>query len=139
MEPERSVTAAMTVYLPDMKLHLNWKLSPELSIMGAVLHAIYQAILYVSWRVQHSRGVVILSDSLNSILSLQSRRPNNYAFLIFKIQELVIDLNRNFTFMIQYIPAHRNIEDNELADLGAKASHNSNYITPSPLSGRDFT
>ena len=48
MEPERSVTAAMTVYLPDMKLHLNWKLSPELSIMGAVLHAIYQAILYVS-------------------------------------------------------------------------------------------
>ena len=51
----------------------------------------------------------------------------------------MIDLNRSFPFRIQYIPAHRNIEGNELADLGAKAAHNSNYITPSPLSGRDFT
>ena len=49
----------------------------------------------------------------------------------------MLELNSRFPVLIQYIPGHKNIEGNELADLAAKAGHRLEEVTEAPICRED--
>ena len=62
---------------------------------------------------------------------IHSLTPKNYASIVFKIQKKIMNIvNSGKELSIHFIPAHRNIEGNEMADLAAKAAHNNSSIMP---------
>ena len=48
--------------------------------------------------------------------------------MIFEIQQLVLFIQHFVTVLLQFVPGHRSIEGNELADLAAKAAHGNEII-----------
>ena len=136
-EPNLSASAAMIIMKETDTIMQNWKLSPLLSILGAELHAIHEALSYVSHNIINANGIVIYTDSQSSIALIANRYPKTYINLIYKIQKLILSLNSRFLTVIQYIPGHKDIRGNETADLAAKAGHNLSHITDSHLSVPD--
>ena len=57
--------------------------------------------------------------------------------MIFKIQQLMLELNSRYPVVIQYVPGHKGIEGNETADLVAKAGHNLEIYTDTPVGRND--
>lgn len=122
-EPEVSVTAAVVVKKLDTTEYFNWKLPVTMTILGAELYAIKQALDYINSMECVVPGVVIYSDSMSSIQILSNRTPNNYMNFVFPIQETLLQVNKKKPVIIQFVPAHKDIEGNELADLAANAAH----------------
>ena len=56
---------------------------------------------------------------------------------IYNIQSLLLSLQSRFPVIIQYIPSHRGIAGNELADHVAKTGHDIEEITEAPLPKQD--
>lgn len=136
-DDDKSVSAAVIVVDNNNKVTMNWKLSPLLSIMSAEIFAIYKALEYLRYYVFGVSGVVIFSDSQSGIHLLQNKRPKTNIHMVYKIQSLLIELNRRYPTKIQFIPGHKNIEGNELADLAANAGHNLVNDTESPICKSD--
>ena len=84
-------------------------------------------------------GLVIYTDSLSSILALQNPINSSCMFLCFKIHELIQNLKTKCTVKIQFIPSHKSIKGNDIADEAAKEGHNNNVTLGSPLTMEDYS
>ena len=98
----------------------NGRLPNKLSIYTAEMIAIIKAM---EWIINKNiTNTVIFSDSLSSIMSIQSARSSR-PDLLSRFQELQdIIHNKNLNLIIEWVPAHINIKGNELADKYAKKS-----------------
>jgi len=101
----------------------NWKLHPEVSILSCELFAIAQAALVIRDRNAGDQGAVVYTDSLSSLNLLASRRPSSHLPLVFQIHQILHFLRARLPVVIQFVPGHKNIRGNEMADLAAKAGH----------------
>lgn len=132
--PVRSAAAAFCILENKINIIQKFRISPLADIMGAELFSILKALEYVQRNVRVSKGVVIYSDSLSSIKVLKNRKCHTYSEVVYNIQKLVVSLNSSFPVKIQYIPGHKNIKGNEMADSLAKEAHNNDQLNPIRLS-----
>ena len=137
--PEIGSAAGMVIYLENTTIMKNYKLPSEVSIMGCELYAIKQALIFIRDNVStmQNQSFVIFSDSLSGIMSIKNRDPNGQRHLIYDIHELILNLSNFCVIKIQFIPGHKNIEGNELADLAAGAAHSNDSIEECHISKPD--
>jgi len=115
------------VVIPERRTTYNYKLQPKNCILFAEIFAISKAIEYT--KVNNINEFVIFSDSLSSIALIGNRRLNSFKHLVHNIQrELLRIKNEGGRAMIQWVPAHRGIPGNELADKAAKQAGSSNAV-----------
>ncbi|MCG8034496.1 MAG: reverse transcriptase-like protein [Candidatus Thiodiazotropha taylori] len=114
---KQATGCAFTV--PELNFSQKFKLDKHLTVYTAELIAILKALEWI--QNQKPESVVILTDSLSSIQSINSGSSNtrqdilqNILLQIHKILKLGINLN------IDWIPSHCNVQGNELADSLAK-------------------
>ena len=126
--PHFSSAAALIIFLPNLTLMKKYKLPNEVEIMGCELFAIKLALQFILSNHQNlsNSKYVIYTDSLSGISSLSNRHPKNEVRIIYEIQDLLFVLNDLTQVIIQFIPGHKNIKGNELADLAANAGHANN-------------
>ena len=129
--PNESVSAALVVMEEDNTLMQNWKLQGDMIIMEAELYAILKALEYIETTMPGPS--VIYSGSQSGLGLILNSKPSSARGMIMVIQDKLAQINKLDPAMIQFIPGHRNIHGNELADMCAKAAH-ANDITPA-LSG----
>ena len=117
-EPLVSVSAALEI--PSSRFADSWKLDPSTAVLGAELFAITQALLWARANLASTGQLVILTDSLNSVALLSSRRPSSYLCEVFRAQRLLLLLNSTCAAVrVQFVPSHRSIPGNEAADRAA--------------------
>lgn len=136
-QPETSTAAAIVLVSENNTLMLNWRLAEGCSIFVAELFAIWQALVYATKNITTSKGIVVYTDSLSSVITLQSNNSKTHLSLTYKIYNCIQQLQTKYPVRIQYIPAHKEIEGNELADLAAKAGHMNSVSLLSPTVRED--
>ena len=123
-EPDVSCGAAVIVQRGDTTEMLNFRLSPDTSIMGCELHAISEALDYIKTFDGPQTNFIIYTDSMSSIQLLKEQKNRSYLYYAFKIyQQIAKILSSGANVKLQFIPGHKNIEGNELADLVANSAH----------------
>lgn len=111
---------AAAVVIPSLQCEYVERLTDKASIYTAELIAIKKAMCWIV--DNNSSKNVILSDSLSSLVSLQSRNSKSRPDLINDIVKLYNEgWNRNLQVTIAWCPAHIGITGNELADRAAKS------------------
>lgn len=96
---------------------MKYHLPPVCSIFTAELYAIYEAIKYTIFN-NIGYNTIIITDSLSSIQAIQQPYSSNYI-----VQDIQQELNRvgpQIKFL--WVPSHKGIYGNELADQYAKES-----------------
>ena len=135
-EPEVAVGAAAVVMGGDVVG--KWRLSGDCSVFESEMYAIYRAVKW--WCDVGEERAVIFTDSLSCIESLKNRRQNNNYYK-YQILREIQRANRNEDcLIIEWLPAHRGIVGNELADQAAKDATNLEVTTNTVLhyrSGRN--
>ena len=122
------VGAAMVV--ETFGIAFSWRLNSKHSIVAAELYAIYESL---NWALQNVQGpIVIFTDSLSSIYLIRGKQ-NSYQLLVNKIKSKLYEMDRKRELKIQYIPAHKGLQGNELADILAKEACSYPDITPLEL------
>ena len=105
--------------VPELGLKYGYKLDKNLTVYATEMVAILKTL---EW-IKHHRPdhVVILTDSLSSIQSIDSgksrTRPDLLAKLLINISEII---NLDINLYIDWCPSHCDISGNELADIKAK-------------------
>lgn len=125
-DPKSGLTGfAFTI--PELKISIKERTSDHLTVFTVELLAILTAL---QWIEQNKIGkVVICSDSLSSLMSLQSLSSNNRLDIVYEMYEIMFRLQHIKTeIIIMWIPAHRGIEGNEAADALAKQALNHDRI-----------
>jgi ribonuclease HI len=121
------------VYIPEVKLNRSVRLTDKLSVYTAELYAINESLDWVienlnSNVLANNRDVVIFSDSLSSLVSLEGRKSKTRPNLV---NQIILKYNKisNNKVTIAWIPSHVNINGNEVADSLAKQAlqHDSIY------------
>ena len=138
--PEVGSSAGLIIKLDNNTIMKNYKLPPEMSIMGCELYAIIQALSFIRNNVSNiiKNDFVIHSDSLSGILAILNREPDNQRHLIYEIHDLIYNLSFSCNILkIQFVPGHKDIQGNELADLAANAAHSNELIESVNISKQD--
>ena len=105
--------AAFTI--PQLKVDGFAKLSNHISIYSAELTAIYISLEWLLTNPTHCcSNILIASDSLSGLQSLQTGKSAQKPNLINSIIENITRIDRNFTFL--WIPSHIGIPGNEYVD-----------------------
>ena len=138
ISPDISCSAAVIAKTNNTTVMTNFRLPPETEIMGCELFAIKQALLYIKEeyfdKSIYVDKVAIYTDSLSSIQTIKNPCPRNYINLIFNIHNMLSTMIDKINIVIQFIPGHKNIKGNEMADLAANAAHSNDNILDIPLS-----
>ena len=133
-----SCSAAVIIKTDSDTVMYNYRLPPETEILGCELFAIKQALLYIKEEYFDKSisvdRIAIYSDSLSSIKIIKNPCPRNYIYLVFSIHKLLKTMMDIINIVIQFIPGHKNIQGNEMADLAANAAHCNETILAVPLS-----
>ena len=131
-------TVGSAIYVDDLSATFSWKLDSQHTIVIAELFAIYQAIIFAH-RHLREQNLVIFSDSLSALLMIKYYEHNRLNILInLIIQELYSFSIQNIDIVIQWIPSHRGIIGNNIADQVAKEACSYNITTYLPLVFSDF-
>ncbi|KAF2348964.1 Ribonuclease H domain [Trinorchestia longiramus] len=131
-EPTCSSSAAVVV--PSKGVMLNWKLRSQKQVIECELHAIHEALSWISENSAPSDKYVISTDSLSSLYLIRSTKPKYYIPLVYNIQNKLINIISSHCIRLQFIPGHRGVSGNEAADSTAKAVHLLRYRTLTPYS-----
>lgn len=117
---KNDTNSGIGIFLEEDNITYNAKISKEIAIKNIELLAILEAIK-ITEKVENN-SIIIFTDSKSACLSLINDNKNKtYENLIKKkITEI-----ENKKFYIQYIPSHKGIKGNEIADEVAKDSQNS--------------
>ena len=106
-------------------LSKSWKLSKQSSIKNAELHAILQAMKLV-YKLSNTnilsnleKPIWIFSDSIKAINEIQNLTNHIFARQIRKLAKRLFE--SNYQVILQWIPSHSKITENEIADKTAKA------------------
>ena len=131
-----STSAAMAIPIID---HVSsWRISPHISILGAELFAMLQALKWIFKNKNVIKAAVILTDSMSGIQLLKKRNPKTYLHQVFKLQQLVLIISDELPIRIQFIPGHKDIKGNEIADGAAKTAHELELVTKVPLAREEM-
>ena len=108
------------LYIPQSQHVETWKLDSRHSILVAELYAIMQALLWIL-RDQVDRSYVVFTDSLSALMLLLAPKKKSHK----RITSLIIELferfsNLNKQVVLQWIPSHKGITDNEKVDALAR-------------------
>lgn len=108
-----------SVYVPNMGRSLKHRLPPIASIFTAEAWAILQAIGLAE--DLKSLNTVIFSDSLSVLKAIASQKHKENCFIIHQIKHRLYRLeDAGFRITLCWVPAHKGITGNELADQAAK-------------------
>ena len=112
----------------------KYRLPKNCSILTAEVYAIYRSILYIK-NHQHSKFVIFI-DSQSAINFIKNNK-NKHAMQI-RVHKLINKI-KNKTIIFEWIPSHRGIKGNELADTAARDAIKDNYIVRLPLNTDEFS
>ena len=112
-----------SLVVPSINVQQNFKLHPDVSILTAELYGIERALIWLEDK--NNFNYVICTDSLTSLVLINSRQLRSYREQIFNIQERLQACNQQRRVQLQWIPAHRGIPGNGEADRQAKQSKES--------------
>lgn len=105
--------------IPEINYTNRFKLNKNITIFSAELTAIIEALKWI--KENKPQKVVILTDSLSAIQTLQVKQCNSRPDLILQILELIDQVIKNETILnIDWCPSHCNIAGNDKADEAAK-------------------
>ena len=108
------------------------------SILTAELFAIYQAALFAQKHLKN-QNTVIFSDSLSALTVINNYSNNSLNFLVNLIVNLIYHSSHDgVDIVLQWIPSHRGIVGNNIADLIAKEACSYNTTTSLPLIYKDY-
>ena len=117
-----SVSAAF--YVPCLNKSVGWLMSPNHTILGAELFAMYKALEFsLSTNEIRKTNLVILSDSMSGLHLIRDGRCPSYKQMVYKIQILIEQKKRLSKVSFQWVKSHSNIRGNEIADKVAGMSH----------------
>ena len=115
----------------------SWKLSKQSSIKNAELHAILQAMKWV-YKLSNTnilsnleKTIWIFSDSINAINEIHNSTNHIFARQIRKLAKRLFE--SNYQVILQWVPSHSNITENEIADKIAKTGHNQILVESSAI------
>ncbi|KAF2355924.1 Ribonuclease H domain [Trinorchestia longiramus] len=106
----------------------------QYQVIECELHAIHEALSWISENSAPSDKYVIFTDSLCSLYLIRSTKPKYYIPLVYNIQNKLINIISSHCIRLQFIPGHRGVSGNEAADSTAKAAHLLRYRTLMPYS-----
>jgi len=136
LQPIPSTSAAF--HVPSRGILLDWKLRPEVAVIESELFAIHEALNWSLTNLSPAEKLVIFTDSQASISLIKNRRPKSYLHLIFKIQTKLMSLLSSHEVFLQYIPGHKGIGGNEVADQAAAEAHSLRYRTITAISKEEL-
>jgi ribonuclease HI len=126
------------VCIPELDIQKAGRITDKLSIYTAELVAIrwaLEAFLDLERRgeIAENRGVIVYSDSLSAILSIENKDSRTRPNLVVDIVQLMNKFQRR-DLVIMWTPAHIGLVGNEQADVLAKtALSNSNILLNIPF------
>ena len=116
----RSTTAA--IFVEEKNICSTWNLSGGVPIITAELFAISQAMIFIARNCIVNS--VIFTDSQSALLLVANRKPPSNRALVYNIQQAICDLtSKGYKTGIQFIPSHKGILGNEVADKAAGMTH----------------
>lgn len=126
-DEEKMVAAAMVV--PERNFSDSWRLPGCTSIYTAELFAIDGAMDYIL-RCGDECNYVVFTDSLSSIQAIVGTSDKSNNILLLHIKNKLYDMNHEgLRVRLEWVPSHRGIPGNELADAEARAAVLLPYIT----------
>ena len=125
------------VYVDEISSSFSWKLDSHHSILTAELFAIYQAALFSQKHLKNQK-IVIFSDSLSALTIISHYNNNSSNILVNLIIKLIYESSIDGgDIVLQWIPSHRGIVGNNIADLVAKEACSYSNVTFLPLTYND--
>ena len=116
-EVNKSTAAAM--FIKDTGKCEVWRLPKDTEITNAELFAIMKACSHAL--ASKDKKMVIYTDSLSALQLLISSNPKSYRELVIPTQRLLRELNlQKESIILQWIPSHKGIPGNTVADQAAK-------------------
>ncbi|KAF2348350.1 Ribonuclease H-like domain [Trinorchestia longiramus] len=76
-------------------------------VIECELHAIHEALSWISENSAPSDKYVIFADSLSSLYLIHSTKPKYYIPLVYNIQNKLINIISSHCIRLQFIPGHR--------------------------------
>ena len=136
---QNNETVGSAIYVDDISSTFSWKLNSQHTIVTAELFAIYQAINFAHKNLK-KQNIVIFSDSLSALLMIKNYQQNQLNFLVNLIVQQIYDFSiQSIDIALQWIPSHRGIVGNNIADQVAKDACSYHVITKLPLVLSDST
>ena len=122
--PVDSCGAGLIIRRSDTTEILNFRLPPDMCILACELFAIDQGLQYISTYDGSESNFIIYTDSLSSLLLLKGQKNLTYLAMVYRIyNRLTLLTGKGIQVVFQFIPGHKNIQGNELADHAANAAH----------------
>ncbi|KAF2356876.1 Ribonuclease H domain [Trinorchestia longiramus] len=115
-------------------VRIGYKQYRKKQVIECELHAIHEALSWISENSAPSDKYVIFTDSLSSLYLIRSTKPKYYIPLVYNIQNKLINIISSHCIRLQFIPGHRGVLGNEAVDSTAKAAHLLRYRTLMPYS-----
>ena len=123
-DPIESCGAGLIIRKSETTEMLNFRLPPEMCILTCELFAINEALKYIIAYDGTETNFIIYTDSLSSLRLLKGQNNVSYLTMVYKIyHQMILLTGRGVVVHFQFIPGHKNIQGNELADHAANAAH----------------
>jgi ribonuclease HI len=130
---------ASAVYIPELDIEISKRIPDECSVYSSELTAIILALKWIN-EIKPS-NIVLFTDSLSSLISLQNIRNHIYKNTLFKeLSYLFFELFNNDTnIILTWIPSHINLTNHDKVDQLAKnATKNNNIQLQIPLNQHEI-
>lgn len=111
------------IFIPSINLQVSCKLPDNLLIKSAELAAINSAVDIIESK--HLCNALILTDSMAAINDIKTKQCHYLSRLI--IEKLDKLKNKNVSIIFCWIPGHKEIRGNEMADFLAKNAINQTF------------